>query len=225
MSIFPPVEEADRQSGLLAFGGDLDVETLLEAYSLGIFPWPLDERYLTWFAPPRRAVLFLDDYHVSASLLKVLKRKKYEINFDTAFEEVIKGCAFNQNRRNQSGTWITKGMIGAYTELHRRGYAHSVECFKDGVLAGGLYGVSIGSMFAGESMFYDQPDCSKLSLHYLVGVLKAQNVKWIDCQVMTPHLKRFGAVEIPRAEFTSLLNQALAGKKPHFSLDKLPDGF
>jgi len=208
---FPPVEKADRY-GLLALGGDLEIDSLLLAYRSGIFPWPFDEETLAWFAPPRRAVLFLRDFHVSRSLERERKRSKFDFRIDQAFPEVIRRCAEAKNRGVQAGTWITQGIIESYIRLHQAGFAHSIECWLDGQLTGGLYGVSIGAMFAGESMFYRRSNASKLALWFLVEHLRQKKAEWIDCQVMTPLLRSFGAVEIQRDEFMALLLKAV--KKP-----------
>lgn len=218
--IFPALEDADN-TGLLALGGDLSVDTLLTAYSSGIFPWPWSERYLAWFAPPQRAVLFLDNFHVSKRLKSIIKKKEYEIRADTNFEKVINACAKSKNRTGQKGTWITKPMIQAYIDLHKAGFAHSIECYFDGELCGGVYGVSIGKMFAGESMFYTAPNASQIAFYHLVELLNAQNVKIIDCQVMTPHSEKFGAVEIDREEFMSILTKSVRGKGLDFSVNRL----
>jgi len=201
---FPDIELAD-ENGLLAMGGDLEVESLLLAYKSGIFPWPFDETVLVWFAPPRRALLFLDEFHPSKSLLRENKKAAFTIRIDHDFESVIRNCAELKNRGRQRGTWITEDMIEAYTEFHRAGYAHSIECYQGEKLIGGMYGVAIGRMFAGESMFYRQPNASKLCMLHLVELLKAKGVKWIDCQVMTPFLKAFGAREVTRKQFMELL--------------------
>ncbi|RMG45150.1 MAG: leucyl/phenylalanyl-tRNA--protein transferase [Candidatus Dadabacteria bacterium] len=206
---FPPHELADEY-GLLAVGGDCEVDSLLLAYRNGIFPWPVYDDILTWFSPPKRAVLFFKDLHIPRSLKKLRKKNLFTFAIDRNFNEVINQCATSPNRGDQSGTWITKQIIEGYIELHKAGYAHSIECYSEDKLVGGLYGVSIGAMFAGESMFYTEPNASKLALLYLIDYLRNQQVDWIDCQVMTPLLKQFGAIEIPRAEFLTLLNDAIA---------------
>jgi leucyl/phenylalanyl-tRNA--protein transferase len=205
---FPPVCEADEY-GILAIGGDLEVESLLLAYSSGIFPWPLDENYLTWFAPPERTLLFLDEVHVSRSLKKFRRKCSYRFSINTAFEEVVHCCAEMVNRGQQNGTWITGEMKEAYCDLHRAGYAHSIECFDGDELIGGMYGIAIAGMFAGESMFYRRPNASKLAFLYLIEYLQERKVPWIDCQVMTPLSKNFGARDLPRLEFMRLLDQEL----------------
>ena len=205
---FPSVEEAD-EDGVLCVGGDLEVESLLLAYRSGIFPWPVSAKYpIVWFAPPKRALLFLDDVHISRSLARK-RDDTCTFHIDRDFPEVIRACAAAKNRRLGPGTWITPAMVEAYIELHRRGWCHSVECWIDGELAGGLYGVSIGKFFAGESMFYRKPNASKLALWYLTEWLREQGAEWIDCQQLTPLLKSFGAREVSRAEFMELLRTAV----------------
>lgn len=208
IAAFPDVEYAD-QHGLLAIGGDLEVDSLLLAYRSGIFPWPLDEDTLAWFAPPKRAVLFFDKLHTSRSLEREQRRGKFGFAVNRNFEGVIKACAETKNRKKQQGTWITKDIIRAYSALHAAGYAHSVEAYREGELVGGIYGVSIGAMFAGESMFYREPNASKLALLHLCELLKTRGATWMDCQVMTPHLLHFGAEEISRRKFTKLLDTAI----------------
>ena len=209
ISEFPPVDWAD-EDGLLAFGGDLDPESILLAYRSGIFPWPLDESILAWFAPPRRAVLWLEDFHISRSLRRERNKSRFQFCFNRNFAEVISRCAELKNRGKQSGTWITSGIIKSYSQLRELGVSHSAECYLEDRLVGGLYGVSLGGFFAGESMFYREPNASKLALSFLVEHLQRQGVEWIDCQVMTPHLKAFGAVEIPRKEYMQMLEEALS---------------
>lgn len=210
---FPPVEYADEESGLLALGGDLEVETLLLAYSKGIFPWPLfPNGELAWFAPSERALLFLKNFHVSRSLEKKRRLSSYSFRIDTAFERVVRACAEGKTRKGPKGTWITQEIVAAYIALHKAGFSHSVECFSGEELVGGLYGVSIGGMFAGESMFFLEPDASKLALCYLVDHLRERGAEWIDCQQQTSLLSQFGAVEIPRGEFEGLLVDAIRTK-------------
>lgn len=206
---FPPVDYAD-ENGLLAVGGDLEVDSLLLAYRSGVFPWPINERQLTWFAPPERTLLFLDEFHPSRSLRKELKRKDYELVINRNFEAVIRACAESNNRSGQRGTWITNQIIDGFVNFHRAGFAHSIECYKSGELAGGLYGVAIGHYFGGESMFYHSENGSKLALCYLVDYLRSRSVEWIDCQVSNPFLESIGARSIPRVEFMKMLPQALA---------------
>ena len=205
---FPPVETADRD-GVLAIGGDLEPESLLLAYRSGIFPWPLNEELLAWFAPPRRALLFYDSLHISRTLQKVLRRSEFEITWNQDFAGVISSCAELKNRRDQDGTWITDDVMTAYKELHRRGYAQSIEARMGGTLVGGLYGVTIGGMFAGESMFYREPNASKIALIALMEKLASKGSMWLDCQVITPHMKEMGAKLIPRSRYMELLQEAL----------------
>jgi leucyl/phenylalanyl-tRNA--protein transferase len=207
---FPNLETADR-SGLLAVGGDLDPETLLLAYSQGIFPWPhSDDDELTWFSPPRRAVLYLDRVKIPRSLAKERKRGQFRFGINTNFEAVIDGCRSSE-RPGQSGTWITSEMRQAYVRFHRLGFAHSIECYAaadpNGAPVGGLYGVSIGQMFAGESMYFNVANASKMSLWFLIEQLKTLGVPWIDCQQLTPLLASFGAVTVRRAEFAAMVSE------------------
>ena len=208
---FPPVELADEY-GLLAVGGDLEIPSLLLAYRSGIFPWPMrGERRIPWFAPPKRAVLFLNDFSPARSLSRVLGR--FELGIDLSFPQVVRACG--ESRRD--GTWITAEIEAAYNDLHTAGFAHSVESYLDGELVGGVYGVSIGGLFTGESMFYRKSNASKIALWALVEFLKAQGVLWIDCQVMNPHLASLGAVEIPRAEFMPMLSEQLSKDELDFT--------
>jgi leucyl/phenylalanyl-tRNA--protein transferase len=207
--IFPAPEEADP-SGLLAVGGDLSTERLLEAYRLGIFPWFSGDEPILWWSPDPRLVLDLDDFKVSRSLGKTLKKKTFQVTFDHAFAEVIRACASVQ-RDGQRGTWITEDMQEAYVELHHLGYAHSVETWLAGELAGGLYGVSLGKAFFGESMFHRRADASKVALAALVDHLKSWKFHFIDAQMTTPHLLRLGAKELPRRVFLKRLRAALRG--------------
>jgi leucyl/phenylalanyl-tRNA---protein transferase len=208
---FPPVEEADKY-GLLAVGGDLEIESLLLAYRSGIFPWPLFPRQeLAWFAPPVRAILYTDKFHVSQSLAKEIKRERYAFTIDADFAGVIERCSDVKNRRGQRGTWISPEIQRAYLDLHEAGYGHSVEVWEGETLVGGLYGVGIARYFAGESMFHSRPNTSKLALYHLVSTLKELNIRWIDCQAMTPHLKSLGAEEVPREKFMDMLAEALEG--------------
>jgi len=204
---FPPPELAD-ESGLLAVGGDLKPERLLLAYSLGIFPWYSDGLPILWYSPDPRLVLESADLVVSKSLKKTLRRGHYRVTLDTAFDRVIRACA-DAPRPGQSGTWITDDMERAYLRLHQLGYAHSAEAWLDGELAGGLYGVSLGAGFFGESMFARADDASKVAFVTLVEQLRRWGIDLIDCQVHTEHLARFGAVEWPRERFLKRLAGAL----------------
>ncbi len=197
---FPPVDEALRQpNGLLAAGGDLSAERLLAAYERGIFPWFNDDEPVLWWSPDPRMVLAVDEVRVSRSLRKVIRARRFDVTFDRAFRDVMLGCA--GPRQGQHGTWITDDMLEAYVRLAASGHAHSVEVWHEGALAGGLYGVAIGRMFFGESMFTRQADASKVALVYLAGQLRAWRFRLIDCQMSTAHLASLGAREIPRARF------------------------
>ncbi len=203
---FPPVELALRDpDGLLAFGGSLSVQRLLHAYRQGIFPWYSKGQPIMWWSPDPRAVLFPDDLNVSRSLRKTLKKELYNVTLDTAFAEVMDACA--EPRDDDAGTWITDEMKDAYYDLHQQGHAHSVEAWQDDELVGGLYGVAIGKVFFGESMFTRRSDASKVAFVHLVQQLKNWGYALIDCQVHSGHLASFGAANIPRAEFISLLNK------------------
>jgi leucyl/phenylalanyl-tRNA---protein transferase len=204
---FPPPERADA-SGLLAVGGDLSPERLLTAYSQGIFPWYSEGQPLLWHSPNPRFVLEPDKLHVGRSLRKTMKSGLYEVRWDTAFEQVITACS-ETPRPGQSGTWITGAMLEAYVTLHQLGFAHSVEAWADGELKGGLYGVSLGAAFFGESMFAHAPDASKVAFASSVERLKAWGFHFVDCQVETEHLARFGAEPWPRKRFLEALAGAL----------------
>ena len=205
--IFPPPEYADP-SGLLAVGGDLSNERLLEAYRLGIFPWYSEDQPILWWSPDPRLVLDLNDFKISRSLRKTLKKEVFQITFDHAFEEVIRACA-SVPREAQNGTWITDEMEKAYIKLHGLGYAHSVESWFGGKLAGGLYGVSLGKCFFGESMFHLKTDASKVALATLVETLKSWDFHFIDSQMTTEHMLSLGAKELPRRIFLKRLQLAL----------------
>lgn len=196
------------EDGLLAVGGKLDVATLRTAYHSGIFPWPVEGYPLLWFAPPTRAVLRFDNFHVSRRLQRALRGAAFEMRIDKDFERVIHACA--AQREDAEGTWITAEMIAAYMRLHRAGDAHSVETYLDGVLVGGLYGVAYGAYFAGESMFHTVNDASKAALAHLVGHLQARGATWLDTQMITPLFASFGAAEVPRAQYMRMLEKALA---------------
>lgn len=197
------------EDGLLAVGGDLRPERLLLAYASGIFPWYEEGQPILWHSPDPRMVLEAEKLHVPASLRKAIKREPYRLTLDTAFREVIEGCAAAR-RPDEAGTWITGEMIEAYSELHRRGYAHSAEAWKGETLAGGLYGVSLGGAFFGESMFARAPDASKIAFVTLVRQLERRGITLVDSQVYTHHLERFGAEEWPRKRYLAALQKALA---------------
>jgi len=205
--VFPRPEQADP-SGLLAVGGDLSSERLLEAYRLGIFPWYSSDEPILWWSPDPRLVLDLGDFKISRSLRKTLNKEIFTVTFDQAFGEVIRACALAP-RDGQRGTWITDDMQEAYVRLHKLGYAHSVESWFDGKLAGGLYGVSLGKAFFGESMFHRTADASKVALAALVERLKLWKFHFIDAQMTTAHLLRFGARELSRRVFLKRLDEAL----------------
>jgi leucyl/phenylalanyl-tRNA--protein transferase len=202
---FPPVERALKDpNGLLAAGGDLSLPRLIQAYENGIFPWYSDDQPLLWWSPDPRMVLFPSELRIPRSLKKRMARRDYTVRADTAFESVIRACS--APRTGQEGTWITGDMAEAYSALARAGHAHSIETWIDGKLAGGLYGVALGRMFYGESMFTRVPDASKIALAHLVRQLERWEFGMIDCQMKTAHLARFGAREIPRADFIRKLS-------------------
>ena len=201
---FPPIEQAlTDPNGLLAAGGSLSPERLLAAYSHGIFPWYSEGQPILWWSPDPRMVLFVDEFKASRSLRRTVSRRRFDVRVDTAFRSVIESCAAPSDTR--SGTWITPTMVEAYTRLHYMGYAHSVEAWADGALAGGLYGVVIGRMFFGESMFARETDASKVALVHLIEMLRQRDMPLIDCQQQTPHLARLGARPIPRRSFAEAL--------------------
>jgi leucyl/phenylalanyl-tRNA--protein transferase len=207
--VFPPPEAAAPE-GIVAVGGDVSPERLVLAYSQGIFPWPVRGYPLLWFSPDPRFVLDLGAVHVARSLRKSLRRGQYEIRFDTAFDEVIGRCAAAY-RPGQEGTWITPELERGYRKLSELGYAHSIEAFDEGgALVGGLYGVAFGRAFFGESMFSHAPDASKIAFITLLGHLSALGYRFVDCQVHTDHLARFGAQNWPRARFLTALREALS---------------
>jgi leucyl/phenylalanyl-tRNA--protein transferase len=205
--IFPPAEEA-HSSGLLAVGGDLSSRRLLEAYRMGIFPWYCENEPILWWSPDPRLVLDLADFKISRSLRKILNKQTFQVTFDQAFSAVVQACA-TVPREGQPGTWITDEMQEAYQRLHKLGYGHSVEAWFDGELAGGLYGVSLGRAFFGESMFHQRTDASKVALAALVERLKSWDFHFIDAQMTTEHLLRLGAKELPRRVFLKRLGEAL----------------
>lgn len=204
---FPPVEQA-HESGLLAVGGDLSTERLLLAYQSGIFPWPEPNTPLLWWAPPERAVIEPQNLHVGRSLRKLVRRGEFTVRADHSFAAVIRACAAVP-RRGQRGTWIVPAMIDAYIQLHEAGYAHSIEAYRDGQLCGGLYGVSLGGCFFGESMFSRVDNASKVAFVVLADQLAAWGFDLIDGQVQNDHLERFGVYTIPRAEFMIRLRKSL----------------
>lgn len=205
---FPPVELASPE-GLLAIGGDLRCERLLAAYRRGIFPWYNEGQPILWWSPDPRAVLFPEKIKIARSLRKTLRHGGFQVTLDRAFKEVMESCAAPR-RKGATGTWITPAMVAAYCELHRQGYAHSVEAWRDGELVGGLYGVALGAVFFGESMFSRVSDASKVAFVNLVQQLQVWNFSLIDCQLSSAHLLSLGAEELPRKVFLNHLNGALA---------------
>ena len=204
---FPPVTEADVE-GILAIGGDLSTQRLLLAYRNGIFPWYSDDEPIIWWCPNPRFVLFPDEIKISKSMRAVIKKQTYSFTINNCFNNVIKNCK-TINREGQSGTWISEEVIDAYTNLHNLGYALSAETWKNNKLVGGLYGVKMGNIFFGESMFSLSPNASKFAFIQLVQHLKNEGVKLIDCQVYTNHLESLGAKMIDRNDFMRLLEQHL----------------
>ena len=203
---FPDPSSADA-SGLLAYGGDLRPERLLSAYARGIFPW-YEEDPILWFSPDPRMLLLPAELYINRTLAKNLRRRRYEVRLDTAFERVIRSCAAAP-RKGQDGTWITGDMIDAYLSLHELGFAHSAESWREGELAGGVYGVSLGAAFFAESMFANRTDASKVAFAVLLGQLEAWQFHFVDCQVYTDHTAGLGAREWSRAEFLNALEHAL----------------
>lgn len=210
---FPPVASALREpDGLLCAGGDLSIARLLEAYRRGIFPWYSVGQPILWWSPDPRAVLFPDELKVSRSLAKTLRNRGFEVTSDRSFAAVMRCCSDSDLR--PEGTWISPAMMSAYQALHDLGYAHSVETWLDGRLVGGLYGVALGRVFFGESMFSLERDASKVALKRLVETCLARGVELIDCQVASQHLASLGAREIPRHEFVARLESAIPGLEP-----------
>ena len=205
--VFPPPSEAEPD-GLLAIGGDLSPERLLKSYTDGIFPWFRDEDDLFWFSPDPRLVLYPDEIKISSSLHRLIKGGKFKVSTDTAFEQVIQACA-DAPRKGQDGSWIDQDFINAYTRLHRLGFAHSFETFYNDELIGGLYGVSIGRAFFGESMFHKVNNASKVAFVYLVMKIKTWQFHFIDCQVETDLLTGLGAKPVPRTEYLERLKTAV----------------
>lgn len=206
---FPSVEDA-QEDGLLCMGGDLEVASLKLAYESGIFPWPSPGMDLLWFAPPQRAILEFKDLKIPRRMARELRNKNFHFKINHNFEAVIKACSDGKTRRSPS-TWIIPKMIKAYIAFHKAGFAHSYECYsQEEKLLGGLYGVKIGKMFAGESMFFHETSASKAALIFCIQTLQKQGTTWMDIQMLTPLLKRLGAKEIPRTTFMAMLKEALA---------------
>ncbi len=218
---FPPIEHAlDDPNGLLAAGGDLSPDRLIDAYSKGIFPWFDKDQPILWWSPSPRAVLFPDQLHVSRSLRKTLRKQRYRVTMDTAFDQVIRACA--EPRDYGEGTWITEEMMDAYNQLHELGLAHSVEAWQDDQLMGGLYGVALGRIYFGESMFSRAADASKVAFVHLVNQLQEWGFQLIDCQVENPHLVSLGSTTIDRDRFKALLNDNIPPLEQLPSLSSAP---
>ena len=202
---FPNPNNAD-ENGIVAFGGDLNPLRIIEAYKKGIFPWFESDKNLIWWSPDPRMILYCDKFNISKSFKVFLKKCAFRITFNKEFEEVINLCA-NIKRINPKGTWITKGLINSFIELHRMGKAISVEVWQDDEIVGGLYGLDLGDVFCGESMFSKSSNASKVALYYLNLELKKNNYRFIDCQVPSEHLKSLGGEIIKRENFINLLNK------------------
>ena len=210
---FPPASSADK-SGIVAVGGDLSAARLLSAYENGIFPWFNPGEMIMWWSPEERGIIPLDGLRVHKSMRNEINRMRYTVTYDTCFKDVITQCSNSfRGEKAQPETWIGQNMINAYLELHNLGVAHSVEVWKGAELVGGLYGVSIGRMFFGESMFSKATNASKIGLFNLVEKLKSWDFGPIDCQMMNPHLESLGAIPISRSEFQNILNQHLSSGK------------
>jgi leucyl/phenylalanyl-tRNA--protein transferase len=205
---FPPVEQASPE-GLLAVGGDLRFERLLEAYRRGIFPWYSEEQPILWWSPDPRTVLYPEQLHISRSLKRSLRPGRFTVTLDTCFSTILEHCAGPRPQYPDGGTWITPAMMDAYRELHQKGYAHSVETWQEGRLVGGLYGVAIGGAFFAESMFTHVDDASKVALVCLVRRLRTWNFCLVDCQQSSPHVLRLGAENIPRRLYIEQLARAV----------------
>ncbi len=201
--LFPSPEQASEE-GIVAVGGDLKPERVMLAYRKGIFPWFESDDFLLWWSPDPRMILFPDQIKISKSMRSVLRKKQFEVTFNKAFDDVVQACA-KVKRFGQNGTWITSGLMEVYATLHRQGHAHSVEVWSEGVLVGGLYGIDLGTVFCGESMFSKANNASKIALIALAKELKKNNYKLIDCQVPTQHLASMGAESISRTEFLTYL--------------------
>ena len=225
--VFPGLDTALAEpNGLLAAGGDLSPRRMLAAYRRGIFPWYSAGEPVLWWSPDPRMVLFPEELRISRSLAKTLRNSSYEVRLDTAFSDVVQACA-GKPRAGQAGTWITPEMQAAYRELHLLGYAHSVETWIEGKLAGGLYGVAIGRAFYGESMFSDARDASKIALAHLCAYLKRRGFGIIDCQMETAHLASLGARPIRRCDFAARLDGLCARGDPpeRWPATAVGDGF
>ena len=208
--IFPAPENANDQ-GVVAIGGNLDLETLITAYTQGIFPWPISKDYpLTWFSPNPSGVIDFKDFKIPKSLKKLMKNNPYQIKFNNNFAEVIKECAAS-TRKNQKDTWINNDIIRGYIELFNQKLAYSVETYRDDRLVGGLYGVCIGQIISGESMFFNEPNASKIALVRLIEELQRAGIEWLDTQMVTPVIESFGGKSIPRKVFLQRLERLDTG--------------
>ncbi len=205
---FPSPNSASEE-GLVAVGGKITTIRVLSAYRQGIFPWYSEDQPVLWWSPEPRAILYPDEIKISRSLKKTLRRSNFRLTADTAFSEVVKACAGPRSHSQTGGTWITAEMVDTYNQLHQLGYGHSIEVWNEDKLVGGLYGLSLGSAFFGESMFSHQSDASKLALVYLANFSKSRGIDFIDCQLPTDHLASMGAVNISRNEYLRILETAL----------------
>jgi len=205
---FPPIDSAD-ENGLIGIGGDLEPESLLLAYTNGIFPWPISKEYpLAWFSPDPRGILFYKNLHIAKSMRRFINKHKYQVKYNTNFEAVIRQCSGVQ-RTHEKSTWITEDIISAYIDFHKLGYAYSVEVYDQDRLVGGLYGVKINQYACGESMFHLEDNTSKLALIDLMQRLERFNIHWLDTQMITPVVEQLGGIYIPRNDFLKLLNKSL----------------
>lgn len=209
---FPNPNSAD-ENGLLCVGGELSKDTLMDAYSKGIFPWPQENLPLLWFSPPERGMLDFSDFHVPRSARKLILSRNFKVTCDQAFPDVIEACA-RIPRDGETGTWITPEVQKSYIELHKLGYAHSFEAWKNQKLVGGLYGIYIKNVFSGESMFFKESGASKACLVTLVEHLRSMNLGWIDIQMVTPILEMFGGKYVPRDEFLKIMKKAQNDPRP-----------
>lgn len=208
---FPPLEDASEE-GLVAVGGDITPVRVLSAYRQGIFPWYSDDQPVLWWSPEPRAVLYPEDIKISKSLGKTLRKGIFTVTADRSFSDVIQACGQPRKQSPEGGTWITADMIETYTLLYHWGYGHSIEVWHEGNLAGGLYGLSLGGAFFGESMFSRKPDASKVALVFLAQYAMKHGIELIDCQLPTEHLSSMGAVNISRSKYMELLEKALRHK-------------
>ncbi|MDD4975649.1 MAG: leucyl/phenylalanyl-tRNA--protein transferase [Bacteriovorax sp.] len=208
ITAFPPVDESDEH-GLVAVGGDLEIDSLLLAYSQGIFPWPISDEYpLAWFSPDPRGILAFEKLHLGKSFRKFLKNNPYEVKFNTNFEAVIMNCA-RVKRPEQASTWINQEIIDAYIKMYQQGFAYSIETYLEDRLVGGVYGVCINRFYSGESMFHLEDNASKVALVSLLYLLKQRDIGWIDTQMVTPVVGNLGGIEIPRETFLKMLDVSL----------------